>query len=177
MALILAVGFVVDDAIVMLENIVRHLEMGEGPVKAALNGSREIGFHHRLHDPVAGGRLHSRPFHGGHPRPSVPGVCRHHRGGHSHFGGDLPDAHPHALQPVSAPACGRAGSGPALRVPPSGSTSGMLERTRSSLRWFLGNTLAHLVFLVLVLISHGRAVSGSPQGVHPKRGPVADLRC
>ncbi len=44
MALILAVGFVVDDAIVMLENIVRHLEMGEGPVKAALNGSREIGF-------------------------------------------------------------------------------------------------------------------------------------
>jgi len=44
MALILAVGFVVDDAIVMLENIVRHLEMGEGPVKAALNGSKEIGF-------------------------------------------------------------------------------------------------------------------------------------
>jgi hydrophobic/amphiphilic exporter-1 (mainly G- bacteria), HAE1 family len=44
MALILAVGFVVDDAIVMLENIVRHLEKGEGPVKAALNGSREIGF-------------------------------------------------------------------------------------------------------------------------------------
>ncbi len=44
MALILAVGFVVDDAIVMLENIVRHLELGEGPVKAALNGSREIGF-------------------------------------------------------------------------------------------------------------------------------------
>ena len=35
MALILAVGFVVDDAIVMLENIVRHIEMGEGPVKAA----------------------------------------------------------------------------------------------------------------------------------------------
>jgi HAE1 family hydrophobic/amphiphilic exporter-1 len=44
MALILAVGFVVDDAIVMLENIVRHLEMGAGPVKAALEGAREIGF-------------------------------------------------------------------------------------------------------------------------------------
>ena len=44
MALILAVGFVVDDAIIMLENIVRHLEMGEGSIKAALNGSREIGF-------------------------------------------------------------------------------------------------------------------------------------
>ncbi|MGA9753701.1 MAG: efflux RND transporter permease subunit [Desulfobaccales bacterium] len=44
MALILAVGFVVDDAIVVLENIVRHMEMGEKPFAAALKGSREIGF-------------------------------------------------------------------------------------------------------------------------------------
>jgi HAE1 family hydrophobic/amphiphilic exporter-1 len=44
MALTLSVGFVVDDAIVMLENIVRHMEMGEGPLEAALRGSREIGF-------------------------------------------------------------------------------------------------------------------------------------
>ncbi len=44
MALILCVGFVVDDAIVMLENIVRHLERGETPMEAALRGSREIGF-------------------------------------------------------------------------------------------------------------------------------------
>ncbi|MGN6555453.1 MAG: efflux RND transporter permease subunit, partial [Verrucomicrobiota bacterium] len=44
MALTLSVGFVVDDAIVMLENIVRHMEMGESPMEAALNGSREIGF-------------------------------------------------------------------------------------------------------------------------------------
>ena len=44
MALILSVGFVVDDAIVVLENIVRHMEMGERPLDAALNGSREIGF-------------------------------------------------------------------------------------------------------------------------------------
>jgi HAE1 family hydrophobic/amphiphilic exporter-1 len=44
MALTLSVGFVVDDAIVMLENIVRHMEMGEKPLQAAVNGSREIGF-------------------------------------------------------------------------------------------------------------------------------------
>ncbi len=44
MALTLSVGFVVDDAIVMLENIVRHMEMGERPLQAAFNGSREIGF-------------------------------------------------------------------------------------------------------------------------------------
>ncbi len=44
MALILSVGFIVDDAIVMLENIVRHIEHGEQPLEAALRGSREIGF-------------------------------------------------------------------------------------------------------------------------------------
>ncbi|MCL5421911.1 MAG: efflux RND transporter permease subunit [Nitrospirae bacterium] len=44
MALTLSVGFVVDDAIVMLENIVRHIEKGEGVLEAALKGSREIGF-------------------------------------------------------------------------------------------------------------------------------------
>jgi HAE1 family hydrophobic/amphiphilic exporter-1 len=44
MALILSVGFVVDDAIVMLENIFRHMEMGKKPLAASLVGSREIGF-------------------------------------------------------------------------------------------------------------------------------------
>ncbi len=44
LALTLAVGFVVDDAIVMLENIVRHIEQGTPPMRAALQGSREIGF-------------------------------------------------------------------------------------------------------------------------------------
>jgi HAE1 family hydrophobic/amphiphilic exporter-1 len=44
MALTLSVGFVVDDAIVMLENIVRHMEMGQGVWEAARNGSREISF-------------------------------------------------------------------------------------------------------------------------------------
>jgi HAE1 family hydrophobic/amphiphilic exporter-1 len=44
MALILSVGFVVDDAIVMLENIYRHIEQGEDPLAASLVGSREIGF-------------------------------------------------------------------------------------------------------------------------------------
>src|SRR5579863_7042414 len=44
MALTLSVGFVVDDAIVVLENIVRHLEMGKSRMVAALEGAREIGF-------------------------------------------------------------------------------------------------------------------------------------
>jgi HAE1 family hydrophobic/amphiphilic exporter-1 len=44
MALTLSVGFVVDDAIVILENIVRHMEMGKSRMQAALEGAREIGF-------------------------------------------------------------------------------------------------------------------------------------
>ncbi|WP_411852312.1 MdtB/MuxB family multidrug efflux RND transporter permease subunit [Stenotrophomonas sp. LGBM10] len=44
MALTIATGFVVDDAIVMLENIARHLERGETPLQAALKGARQIGF-------------------------------------------------------------------------------------------------------------------------------------
>jgi HAE1 family hydrophobic/amphiphilic exporter-1 len=44
LALTLAVGFVVDDAIVMLENIMRHVEAGEPPFQAAIIGAREIGF-------------------------------------------------------------------------------------------------------------------------------------
>jgi HAE1 family hydrophobic/amphiphilic exporter-1 len=44
MAIMLAVGFVVDDAIVMLENIVRHMEMGKDVITASLDGASEIGF-------------------------------------------------------------------------------------------------------------------------------------
>ncbi len=44
MALAIASGFVVDDAIVVMENITRHLEEGLTPVQAALQGAREIGF-------------------------------------------------------------------------------------------------------------------------------------
>ena len=44
MALTIAVGFIIDDAVVMVENIIRHIEAGEPPLKAALIGSEEIGF-------------------------------------------------------------------------------------------------------------------------------------
>jgi multidrug efflux pump len=44
MALSIATGFVVDDAIVMIENIARYIEEGESPLKAALKGAEQIGF-------------------------------------------------------------------------------------------------------------------------------------
>ena len=44
MALTIAVGFIIDDAVVMVENIIRHIEDGKRPLEAALVGSREVGF-------------------------------------------------------------------------------------------------------------------------------------
>lgn len=44
MALTLAMGFVVDDAIVVLENITRHIEAGQNKIQACINGTKEIGF-------------------------------------------------------------------------------------------------------------------------------------
>src|SRR5262249_31335160 len=44
MALTIATGFVVDDAIVMIENIARYMEMGDGPMEASLKGAEQIGF-------------------------------------------------------------------------------------------------------------------------------------
>ena len=44
MALTIATGFVVDDAIVMIENIARYIEAGDPPLQAALKGAEEIGF-------------------------------------------------------------------------------------------------------------------------------------
>ena len=44
MALAVSVGFVVDDAIVMIENVFRNLELGHSPLRAALMGARQIGF-------------------------------------------------------------------------------------------------------------------------------------
>ena len=71
MALTIAVGFVVDDAIVMLENIYRHIEDGVPPKEAALQGAGEIGFHHHLHQPLAHRRVHSAAADGRHRRPAV----------------------------------------------------------------------------------------------------------
>ena len=103
MALTLAVGFVVDDAIVVLENVVRHIEQGESVMEAALNGSREISFTVlsmtlslvAVFIPVLlPGRAH---------RPAVPGVRGHDRRGHPGLGLRLAHPHADAVQPVAPP--------------------------------------------------------------------------
>ena len=77
MALILSIGFVVDDAIVMLENIVRHIETGESPIEASLNGSREIGFTILTMTMSLAAVFIPILFMTRHPRPPVPRVRDH----------------------------------------------------------------------------------------------------
>ena len=80
MALSLCVGLLIDDAIVVRENIVRHVQMGKPPYQAALDGTQEIGL------AVLADLLHRRGvpahrLHGRHHRQVLPRVRRHHRRG------------------------------------------------------------------------------------------------
>ncbi len=74
MALTISTGFVVDDAIVMIENIVRFIEEGEHPLRAALKGAEQIGFTIVSLTDFAGGGSDSAAFHGRHRRPPVPRI-------------------------------------------------------------------------------------------------------
>ena len=92
MALTIAVGFVVDDAIVVLENITRYVEAGMQPFRAALQGAGEIGFTvvvdldfaDRGADPAAVDERHHRP--------PVPRIRGHPGDDHRGLGGRVADA-------------------------------------------------------------------------------------
>ena len=63
MALTVATGFVVDDAIVMIENVVRYIEQGVPPLEAAFRGAGADRLHHRLADRLAHRRVHPAAVH------------------------------------------------------------------------------------------------------------------
>ncbi len=100
MALILSIGFVVDDAIVMLENIVRHMEHGEDALTASLRGSQEIGFTIVSMTLSLGSGVYSCSVHGWHSGKAVQRVRCYYLRGHSDFGRSLRDAHADAVQPL-----------------------------------------------------------------------------
>ena len=77
MALAISTGFVVDDAIVVIENITRHIEEGMHPVQAALPGRPRDWLYRALHEHVAGRGFHSHPADGRHRWPAVPRICGH----------------------------------------------------------------------------------------------------
>ncbi len=109
MALTVATGFVVDDAIVVMENITRHLENGMEPFAASLQGAKEIGFTVFLDQHVADRGVHSHSHDGRHRRAAVPRVRS--RAFHRHRGldGDFADHHAdHVRAPAENAPAGRA---------------------------------------------------------------------
>ena len=108
MALTISTGFVVDDAIVMIENIARYIEEGEAPLQAALRGSRQIGFTIISLDRVADRGADPAAVHGRCRRASFPRI-RHHAGGHDHhLRLRRVDPRPDALREAPAPSHRRA---------------------------------------------------------------------
>ena len=92
MALTIATGFVVDDAIVMIENISRYIEEGEPPMQAALKGATQIGFTIISLTGLADRGADPAALHGRRRRPAVPRV-RGDAGDHDpDLGGGLADA-------------------------------------------------------------------------------------
>ena len=98
MALTISTGFVVDDAIVVLENVMRHVEAGMKPYQAALAGSARNRLHRRLHEHVADRRVHPDSADGRHGWPALPRIRGHAERGHCGVAGGLADHHAHAVR-------------------------------------------------------------------------------
>ena len=115
MALILSVGFVVDDAIVMLENIYRHVEMGEDTADGLACWFSRDRVHHRVDDAVARGGVHPGAVHGRRARASLPRVLGHDLRRDSDLRRRVGDADADAVQPLPQ-ALERARRGSAVAV-------------------------------------------------------------
>ena len=141
MALILSIGFVVDDAIVMLENIVRHMENGDGPLEAALKGSKEIGFTILTMTTSLAAVFIPILFMSGILGPAVPRVRRHDHHGDSHLRRRVGHADADAVQPV-----------PARRRTARRGFAGLMDRAFDALlrgyEWSLGIVLRHRVVML-----------------------------
>ncbi len=103
MALTVATGFVVDDAIVMIENIVRYIEQGMRPLAGSLSRRGADRLHHRVADRVADRGVHPAAVHERRGRPAVQGVRRHAVGRRGGLRGGVADADADDVRPHPAP--------------------------------------------------------------------------
>ena len=173
MALTIATGFVVDDAIVVLENITRYREKGQSPCRRPCPGAAEIAFTVLLHERLAGGRVHPDPADGGHGRAAVPRVCRDALRGDPGLAGGLADPHPDDVR--DAP---EAGADRRARLPLQGKrarcSTGCTDTTRRRLRWALRHS--RIMLLLMLVDRRGQRLSCSsscPRGSSPSRTPAA----
>ena len=104
MALTVATGFVVDDAIVVIENIARFLEKGDTSLRGGDEGLGADRLHHHLAHRLADRGADPAAVHGRRRRAAVPRIRDHARGDDRHFGRRLADAGADAVRQASAPA-------------------------------------------------------------------------
>ena len=154
----------------MLENIVRHIEMGKTPLQAALDGLARDRLHHRLDDHLAGRGVHSGAVHGRHRRAAVPRVRGHHRRRHPDLRRRLADADADAVQPLPA-AARTASARPVLPRHRAGLRRHAAASTSARLRW----VLRHRAGDAGGLAGHARrrpsgCSSRVPKGFLPERG-------
>ncbi len=102
MALTVATGFVVDDAIVVLENITRHLEDGLSPLEASHQGRRRSRLHRAVDEHLADRRLHPDPADGRDCRPPVPRIRDDDLDCDPDLAGDLVGHHPDDVRRAAA---------------------------------------------------------------------------
>ena len=123
MSLTIAAGFVVDDAIVMIENIARYVEKGDSPLEAALKGSEQIGFTIISLTISLIAVLIPLLFMGGRRRPALPRVRDHARRDDPHLGRGLADARAHDVRQARQAPRARARSRPGAGRPGRSSTA------------------------------------------------------
>ena len=130
MALTISTGFVVDDAIVMIENISRYMEEGESPLQAALEGLRADWLHDRFSDRLADCRAHSAALHGRYRRPSVPRIRHHARGHDSGIGRRVADADADDVRETPAAQAGLAAEAGSTGLPNAPSIGSSIATVR-----------------------------------------------
>ncbi len=166
MALTISTGFVVDDAIVMIENIARYVEVGETPLQAALKGAGQIGFTiisltvsliAVLIPLLFMGDVVGRLFH----------EFAHHAGGHHRDLGDrVAHAGADAVRAAAAPPPGRRAATVSTWWP-SASSTGPSRSMGAALNWVLDRQAATLVVAIVTLVLTVALYVIIPKGFFP----------
>ena len=164
MALTIATGFVVDDAIVVIENITRHLERGIAPLQAALQGAKEIGFT-VISISVSLIAVFIPILHDGrHRRPPVSRICRHAFARHHRIAAGIADDDADDVRASSCVPTAKKDTA-ACTKPAKGRFNGSSAATRRRFRWVLRHqpltlavtllTMAATVYLYVIIIPKG----------------------
>ena len=171
MALTISTGFVVDDAIVMIENISRYIEEGKKPMDAALQGRGRNRLHHYLPDRLPDRGADPAVVHGRRGRATVSRV-RHHLGGDDrHLGRRVADPCAHLVGPLASSSRRQTGtrqSAWATGSPPgAGSRQCSIARYDRALTWVLDHQKATLLVAVATFVLTAVLYLVIPKGLFP----------